>query len=222
MPSYIVSVVVTTRNEEKSIEDCLKSVKGQAYRQDDIEIIVVDNNSNDKTKEIAERYTDKVYNFGPERSSQRNFGARQATAKYILYLDADMMLSENVVEECVEKCEREGCIALYIPERIIGRGFCIRIRDFERSFYNATCIDCVRFIRRNKFLEINGFDEDLTGPEDWDFDRRIKAVGRVDIIDSPIYHNEGELRLNKYLEKKVIILNPLIDILKNGVRMIQL
>jgi glycosyltransferase involved in cell wall biosynthesis len=202
METYSASVIVTTRNEEKSIEDCLKSIKDQTYQWDNIEIIVVDNNSKDKTKEIARRYTDKVYNFGPERSTQRNFGVRQTIAKYILYLDADMALSQNVVKECVDKCEREGYIALYIPERIIGRGFWIKARNFERSFYNATCIDCVRFIRRDKFLEIHGFDEDLTGPEDWDFDRRIKAVGRVDIINSAVYHNEGELRFNRYLEKK--------------------
>ncbi len=197
-----VSVIITTKNEEINIEHCLQSVVAQTYPADKIEIIVVDNDSGDKTKEIAHRYSDKVYNFGPERSSQRNFGVRQTIAKYILYLDADMALSENVIKECVEKCEQESCIALYIPERIIGRGFWVKVRDFERGFYNATCIDCVRFVRRDKFLEIHGFDENLTGPEDWDFDRRIKALGRVGIINSPVYHNEGELRLNKYLQKK--------------------
>jgi glycosyltransferase involved in cell wall biosynthesis len=202
MEAYTVSVIVTTRNEEKSIENCLKSIKGQARQRDNIEIIVVDNNSKDKTKEIAGRYTNKIYNLGPERSSQRNFGVKQASAKYILYLDADMALSENVIKECVEKCEIEGYIALYIPERIIGRGYWIRARNFERGFYDATCIDCVRFVRRDKFLQINGFDEELTGPEDWDFDRRIKAIGRVDIISSPLYHNEREFRLSRYLEKK--------------------
>jgi len=142
-----VSVIITTKNEEQNIANCLNSIKRQTYPQGNIEIISVDNNSTDKTKEIALSYTDKVYNVGPERSAQRNFGVRQATGKYILYLDADMILSENVVKECVEKCENEGNIALYIPERIIGNGFWIRVRDFERSFYNATVIDCVRFVR---------------------------------------------------------------------------
>jgi len=197
-----VSVIITTKNEEKNIANCLKSIKRQVYPQDEIEIISVDNNSTDKTKEIALSYTDKVYNVGPERSAQRNFGVRQATGKYILYLDADMILSKNVVKECVEKCENEDNIALYIPERIIGKGFWIRVRDFERSFYNATVIDCVRFVRRDKFLELGGFDENLTGPEDWDFDRRTRQVGRVDIIEAPIYHNEREFSLKRYLRKK--------------------
>ena len=144
-----VSVVVTTKNEEKNIESCLNSIKRQShYPKDRIEIIVVDNNSKDRTVEVAKTFTDKVYNKGPERSIQRNLGIEEATGKYILCLDADMILSENVIKECVTKCENEDNIALYIPEKIIGRGFWIKVRDFERGFYNATCIDCVRFFRR--------------------------------------------------------------------------
>ena len=101
--SPLVSVVITTKNEEKNIENCLKSILKQTYPRDKIEIIVVDNNSTDRTKEIARRYTDKVYNKGPERSAQRNFGAKQAKGEYYLYLDADMILSPNVISECVEK-----------------------------------------------------------------------------------------------------------------------
>lgn len=197
-----ISVIVTAKNEEKGTENCLKSIKNQTYPQEKIEIIVVDNNSADKTVEIARRYTDKVYNSGPERSAQRNFGVEEAKGKYILYLDADMILSEKVVEECVNKSKNEDCMALYIPERIIGEGFWAKVRNFERSFYNATVIDCVRFIRKDKFLKVGGFDLSLTGPEDWDFDRRIKEVGKVDIIDVPLYHNEGEFNIRKYLKKK--------------------
>lgn len=198
----LVSVVITTKNEEKHIGNCLESIRSQSYPREKIEIIVVDNNSQDKTKEISFRYTDKVYNFGLERSAQRNFGVKQANGKYILYLDADMILFQDTIKECIDKCEREGYIALYIPEKIMGEGFWIKVRDFERSFYNGTCVDCVRFIRRDKFLEIYGFDESLTGPEDWDFDRRINKIGKVDIINALIYHNEEKFCLQKYLTKK--------------------
>lgn len=204
-----VSVIITTKNEERNIENCLESIKAQSYPQEKIEIIVVDNNSADKTKEIVKKCKEwlaplnvQLFNWGPERSAQRNFGISQATGKYILYLDADMVLSKDVINECIDKCEKEDLIALYIPERIIGNGFWIKVRDFERSFYNGTVIDCVRFIRRDKFLEIGGFDENLTGPEDWDFDRRIKKTGKVDIIKSPIYHSEGRFSLQNYLNKK--------------------
>lgn len=198
----LVSVIITTKNESANIGNCLSSIKNQSYSRDDIEIIVVDNNSTDKTKDIAREFTDKVFNCGPERSAQRNFGIIRASGKYILYLDADMILSRNVISECVNICEEKSAIALYIPERIIGSGFWIKVRDFERGFYNATCIDAVRFIRKDKFLEAGGFDETLTGPEDWDFDRRIKAMGQTAIIEAPIHHNEGNFRLREYIKGK--------------------
>ena len=74
------------------------------------------------------------------------------------------------------------------------------MRDFERSFYNTTCIDAVRFVDKEAALAIGGFDESLNGPEDWDFDRRIKESGPVSLIDAPIYHNEGQFNHNHYLK----------------------
>ena len=202
--SPLVSIIIATKNEGRNIGNCLKSVREQSYPSSALEVIVVDNNSTDDTFKIAKSFTEKVYLKGPERSAQRNYGAQEAKGKYILYLDADMILSKEVVTECVAKCEDEDYIALYIPENIIGDGFWIKVRDFERSFYNASCIDAVRFIKRDNFLEINGFDEEnlASGPEDWDFDRRIKETGDVGIIGSPLYHNEGEFNLKKYLGKK--------------------
>ena len=98
-----VSIVIPVLNGEKTIKNCLTSILNQSYK--DYEIIVVDNNSTDKTKEIARKYTRLVFNKGPERSVQRNFGIDKGKGKYALYLDADMTLSKRVIEECVEICE---------------------------------------------------------------------------------------------------------------------
>ena len=197
-----VSVIVTTKNAQDHIGSCLSSIKSQDFDQSDFEVLVIDNNSTDKTKAIAYQFTDKVYNIGPERSAQRNFGVGKASGGYVLYLDVDMKLSKNVILECVKKTDTEDLVALYIPEIIVGKGFWTKVRNFERSFYNATVIDCVRFIRKDKFFEIKGFDESLTGPEDWDLDRRIKQIGKTSIINAPIYHDEGVFNLKKYLLKK--------------------
>lgn len=195
-----MSVVVTTRNEEKNIENCLRSIKAQTFKN--IELIVVDNFSEDKTAEIAKKYAAKVYFKGKERSSQRNYGAQVASGKYLLYLDADMILSPTVVAECVEECENNIAGAVYIPERIIGKGFWIKVRDFERSFYTGTVIDAVRFVRRDLFEKAGGFDESLIGPEDWDFDRKIRKFSRTGIISTPLHHNEGNFNIKRYLKKK--------------------
>jgi glycosyltransferase involved in cell wall biosynthesis len=202
MEQIDVSIVVTTKNEEKHISSCLESVLRQDYTADRLEIIVVDNNSVDRTKEIASRFTPLIFDHGPERSAQRNFGIARARGRYILYLDADMTLGEGLLSECAEKCDREGLAGLYIPERIIGKGFWIKVRDFERSFYNGTCIDAVRFFLRQTALAIGGFDENLNGPEDWDFDRRLRTAGKEVIASAVIFHNEGRFNLRRYLKKK--------------------
>ncbi|MCL4546717.1 MAG: glycosyltransferase family 2 protein [Deltaproteobacteria bacterium] len=132
-----VSVIITTKNEEKNIEMCLKSIKSQSY--DNIEIIVVDNRSSDKTKEIAAKFTDLIYNKGPERSAQRNYGVSVSTGELILYIDADMIFAPFVIESCVAEFKSDASlVGLYIPEIILGNGLFCKTRRFERSFYNAT------------------------------------------------------------------------------------
>lgn len=197
-----VSIVVTTRNEERHIESCLRSIHRQTYPREELEVIVVDNASTDGTKEAASGLGARVFERGPERSAQRNFGISMAAGRYVLYLDADMILSDEVVAECVRACEAEGCAAAYIPERVIGEGFWTRVRAFERSFYDGTCVDAVRFVERDRAMGAGGFDEALNGPEDWDFDRRMGEAGRRCIVRAPLYHDEGRFSLRRYLRKK--------------------
>jgi glycosyltransferase involved in cell wall biosynthesis len=179
-----VSVVITTRNESRNIENCLASIKAQTYPAELLEIIVVDNQSSDDTKALARRHTDKVFDHGPERSAQRNHGFAKATGDILLFLDADMILSAGVVERSVARLRDQGFCALYIPEIVLGRGFFPRVRRFERSFYDATVIDCVRVFTRPAFEGVGGFDETLTGPEDWDFDKKIRAFGPVGLLST--------------------------------------
>lgn len=123
--------------------------------------------------------------------------------EWFIYLDADMALGENAVKECIEKAtENKNIIALYIPEIVAGKRFFSKVRRFERGFYDGTAIDAVRFIKKDKFLEAGGFDEKMYACEDWDLDKRIKRLGKFGIIKSPLFHNEEEFSLKKYLAKK--------------------
>ena len=210
----LISIIITTKNEERNIKACLESVLAQTYPKENIEIIVVDNNSTDRTKEIVNEFGQrfsslnlKVFNRGPERSAQKNFGVRESKGDYFLYLDADMRLSKNVISECMAKVSQDKeIIALYIPEKISGKGFWGKVRNFERSFYDGTVIDAVRFIQKEKFWEAGGFDERLYAGEDWDLDKRLKKLGKFDIIENPLYHNEEDFSLKKYLAKKAYYL----------------
>jgi glycosyltransferase involved in cell wall biosynthesis len=222
-----VSVVITTKNEEKNIENCLKSIQLQTWTN--IEIIVVDNNSSDKTKELSRKYTELVFDKGPERSAQRNYGlVDTATGVYGMFIDADMILTPNLIEACVNEFSNTAPIALHIEEIVLGNGRLASVRRFERSFYSGTCIDGVRFFKLVDFKKIGGFDANLPpGPEDWDLDKRFKQLGTLslvksgssadhwaldDFIDSRgavrsknfagIFHNEDEQTLKRYLAKK--------------------
>lgn len=129
-----VSVIIPTCNSEKTLELCLKSLINQSYN--DIEIIVVDRFSADRTVEIAERYEAKVYQLDCERAKAKNFGLNKAKGKYVLFVDSDMELSRDVVKECVEMAEKDDKVGgVIIPERSVGDGFWVKVRDFERSFY---------------------------------------------------------------------------------------
>lgn len=228
----MLSLIIPTKNEQQNITNCLESIKQQSFDKEKIEVIMVDNNSEDSTKEIAREYTlhykdagqtVKVFNCGPERSAQRNFGAQKAQGEIIGFIDADMILSANVIAEVVEKFEQDkNLVGLYINERIIniptgfsqgipplkGVGnFWCKIRNFERQFYNMTPVDAVRFMRRDVFFESGGFDENLFACEDWDLQKRLNIIahesGRhFDLLKSIIFHNEKEKTLKHLMQKK--------------------
>lgn len=227
----LVSVVITTKNEENNIDTCLESIRLQTYPS--LEIIVVDNNSSDKTKEIAQKYTDKVFNLGPERSAQRNFGMiNVAIGDYVMYVDADMILSATLIECAVEHLAKPGVDALHVSEVVLGAKYFSRVRRFERGFYDGTVIDGARIFNRQAFIKAGGFDEDLFkigSGEDWDIDKKIKINGKIELLPNRsnrhvsrwplnsfvlnngvvphsdyvgIYHNESEFNLCSYLVKK--------------------
>jgi GT2 family glycosyltransferase len=78
-----------------------------------------------------------------------------------------------------------------------------RVRDFERSFYDGTCIDGVRLVRRALLEQIGGYDEDLVACEDWDLDLRLAAVGaKTAVLSNGLVHNEARVPLRQFLAKK--------------------
>jgi len=197
----LISAILTTRNEEKNIVRFLKSVINQTYRN--IEVIVVDNCSIDKTKLLARRYTQKVYDFGPERSSQRNFGAKKSRGDYLFFLDADMELEKGVIEDCVNTIKKEMAKALTIPETTVGESFIAKIRSFEREMYMGEfSYEVPRFFEKKAFWEFGGYDPKLTGPEDYDLPYRLSKKYKIARSSKYIFHHEENLNLKKLLQKK--------------------
>ena len=157
-----VSVIIPTHLGRR-LDNPLDSVYNSTYKS--IELIVVDDKK--------------------ERSMQRNIGYARSTGEYLLFLDSDMTIHPNLIEECVVKKEYDG---LYIPEIIVNHP----IKTMFRKCFNGTRIDAIRFIKREYFIP---FDTNITGFEDWDFDRRFK--GRKGITCYPLYHHTNKNILDK-------------------------
>lgn len=87
-----ISLCMIVKNEELTLERCIKSVKDIVD-----EIIIVDTGSEDKTKKIAYKYTDKVYDFKwcDDFAKARNYSFSKATKEYIMWLDADDVILEK-------------------------------------------------------------------------------------------------------------------------------
>lgn len=201
----LVSVIITTKNEAKIISRLIKSIKEQTYGS--YEVILVDNKSEDKTIEIAQEMGVKTYTFGPERSAQRNFGAKNAAGEYLLFLDADMELTPNVLKNCLEICSKDEKIGgVVIPEESKGYTFWEKVKAFERSFYNESgdeITDAARFFKKEVFQKVGGYDETITGPEDWDLPESIKKLGfNIGRTTSIIYHHERITSLFSLASKK--------------------
>ena len=211
----LVSVIIPTKNSGGTIGECIKSVKNQTYKN--LEIIVVDNNSSDKTQQIVEDLRLKIkdlrlslYTKGPERSAQRNFGASKAKGDYLLFVDSDMELSKTVIEYCIRQVEsykvNKVLGGIIIPEKSFGIGFWAKCKALERSFYvGVDWIEAARFFKRSVFVEFKGYDENQTGTEDYDLPQRIKekyGENTISRINAFIMHNEGKLSLTYTLKKK--------------------
>ncbi len=203
----LVSVIITTKDSARTLNGCLESLKNQTYKN--FELIIVDNNSTDETFKIAKKYTNFIFNIGPERSSQRNFGAKKARGKYLLIHDSDIYFHKDSIKECVLLFEKFNCEAVILPEKSIGIGFWAKVKAFEREFYtNKDLIEAPRFFQKKVYFQFGGYDETITGFEDWDFYNKLKMVGGKALrANNYVLHDEGKLKIFGNARKKNYYLN---------------
>lgn len=198
----LVSIIVPTYNSAATLQACLNSIAKQDYSS--VELVVVDNNSTDNTKEIAKQFTKNVFNKGPERSWQRNYGVKKSTGEYVIIIDSDMELEPEVVRQCVDVYKKSSDVAgIIIPEESFGIGFWAQCKKLERSFYvGVDGIEAARCFTKKLYTELGGYDTEMVSGEDWDLSQRAAKHGELARIDAFIMHNEGHLRLGRTLKKK--------------------
>lgn len=185
-----ISVVIPVLNEKEDLPCTLAAL---ARFSSLCEIIVVDGGSTDGTRDLlSHRLPANTHAMdGPcGRGSQLNAGAQAAIGDVVLFLHADTRLPLNAVQQITEALR---------DEEVAGGGFCVRFRENEpwtlgvvgaginlrtRLFRSPTGDQAI-FSRRGAFTAAGGFAQ---WPifEDVDFVHRLKSVGRLAIIPSPV------------------------------------
>ncbi|MFA5857196.1 MAG: glycosyltransferase [Candidatus Pacearchaeota archaeon] len=196
-----ISVCMIVKNEEKYLENCLESIKNLAS-----EIIIVDTGSTDNTKEIAKKYTDKVYEFSwtDNFSDARNFSLSKATKDWILSLDADEIISKQDQEKIIKIISEDITDAFLFNWRDytnrIGLSGWISSKDdnyIESNVANGYLVSKVlRLFKRKENHYFEGRIHETV-------QNSIKNAGNK-IYDSDIViHHYGNLDKEKYSTKKI-------------------
>lgn len=198
----VISIIIPCFNAEKFIRGCLDSILQSRFGN--FEVVVVDDDSKDKSREILKNYErlpqirifylDK--NQGPAKA--RNLGVKNSSGKYILFLDADTEIETNCLEAVVDKLERDQKVGALQTKLMRGKGRKIDAAGHSLSFFgfpyeigvgedeSAHNRETVIFgarsagmgIRKDLFLKIGGFDEDyFIYGEETDLSWRVWLAG---------------------------------------------
>ncbi|HEY9204453.1 MAG TPA: glycosyltransferase family 2 protein [Candidatus Methanoperedens sp.] len=184
----MISVIVPTYNEEANIRACLKSLCSQTLPRDEYEIVVVDGNSRDRTREIAEEYADSVFiQTSKKVGGARNDGVMRARGNIVATTDADCIIPPEWLEVIKNDFRNNRIAQLYgtvypiedgIKNRLslMGANMFSRTGYYTHSLYYTlgcnTAFDKETFIRAGMYRCIDAGD-------DLEIARRIRKIGRV-------------------------------------------
>lgn len=201
MSNPLVSVIVPTKNSSRTLASCLESIKNQTYKN--TEIIVVDNFSTDTTSEIAAVFTDKFFECGPERSAQVNFGVSVAQGEYVYKVDSDFLLDSHIIEQCIQKIDAgaDAVVVHNTPDERIS--WIAKVRKFEVDMYKYDIThSSARFVKKNVYQAIGGFNTNITAGEDYDFQNKLNRAGyKTEFVAAEALHIGEPTNFWKHLKK---------------------
>ncbi|MFA5357171.1 MAG: glycosyltransferase [Candidatus Omnitrophota bacterium] len=193
----LVSVNIATYNSAKTLSKCLDSVKKQDYR--DIEIVVMDSHSKDKTLEIAKSYGAKIV-FAPTLATARKAGSDASSGEYIMILDSDQVLEPDVIGRCVRACEDEGFDGVTLFERslITANTFVERVIAYDKDIFHSLQDDdpvkgtaIPRFFRASYFKRVEFEKNPPITFEHTIIHKKIVDMGaKIKFVNAYIWHHE--------------------------------
>lgn len=198
----LVSVVIPVFNGESCIARAIQSALDQGCA--DLEVVVVDDGSTDRTSEIVRRFGKSViykYQHNQERSVARNTGIELTRGRYIAFLDADDWWLPGKLERQIAHAERHSNLGIvYSWVSVVNEdGKLLRLLGNERPSCETTGVDLFEWfllghsvptpsvIIRRECLDVVGcFDETITYIEDWDLWMRIASRYSIGHVTEPL------------------------------------
>jgi len=183
----MISIIVPTLNEEKYIEQTLKSLKNQDY-EGEYEIIVADGMSKDNTVKIARKHANKVVSVRKKGIGiGRNEGAKAARGEILIFVDADTILQSNGLSELSKPFQNKKVVGAACPivpmsskrrDLMLYRAFnqfmIMSIKSKKAQIPGVCCI-----YRKSAFEKVGGFDERLDTLEDYELSKKISKLGKI-------------------------------------------
>lgn len=180
-----VSVVITSRNNEQTIGDCLKSIVELNYPKDYLEIIVIDACSTDKTAEIAGKYPVKVISRPLNAPAAYNYALKIASHDNLAFVDADAKVEKEWLKKLVPHLDEpktagvSGNIETWNAENPWARsiGYDIKTRYARIKNYTSRVATMNLLFKRSVLEEVGGFDEGFPSQYDTELGFRISSRG---------------------------------------------
>ena len=175
-----VTVIITLYNYEKTITEAIKSVERQTYR--DLSLIIVEDKGTDNSLQVCRQYLEKVcgrfrYCLLVQHKENRGLSASRNTAccladtEYIFILDADNILYEKCIEQCVKYINLQNHAMAYPIIEKFGMDPGLMSYELWNKDLLAmgNYIDAMALIRKSAWEKVGGYSEELTsGWEDYD------------------------------------------------------
>lgn len=194
----MVSVVIPAYNEEDNITKCLQALVGQET-EEKFEVILVNNNSTDKTEEIAKTFLAKLnlkilLEKQKGRGIARHMGFMKANSNIILSTDSDAHVPKNWIDTLVANLKKNGVVAVTGTCRISD---CSKTTNNSFNFFQPLFMKGYRLvfkhywlsgfsfaIYKNIYQKSGGFNTKLNAQEDIDLSFKVAKLGKIHFISN--------------------------------------
>ncbi len=180
----LISIIIPTLNEESNIKAVINSIQSH-----NIEIIVVDGGSEDKTLLIAKSLDVKVVVSSPGRANQMNTGAMVASGEILLFLHADTRLPSGFDEMVRRTLAKPGIVAGAFALQIDAPDWGLRLVEFgvkwRSHLWQMPYGDQAIFLTKDVFQKVGNFPQ-IPIMEDFELMSKLKSLGKIYLLPTPV------------------------------------